>query len=210
LDAFRAYDPPVGPASGETEMASLFRELKRRNVFKVTVSYAIVSWLLIQVASSILPTFEAPAWTVRTITFLLILGFPAAVVLAWAYELTPEGIKRTPTLIVGKGSQAVAALSGRKSVLILPFENLSPNPGDFYFAAGIHEETLNQLQKVRDLTVIARTTALHFAGKSILDISQTLKVDAIVEGTVRYGGGRIRVTAFRPRPQRLIRPTSRR
>jgi hypothetical protein len=74
-------------------MPSLFGELKRRNVFKVAITYTIVAWLLVQVASIVLPTFDAPSWALRTLTFLLLLGFPAAIVLAWAYELTPEGIK---------------------------------------------------------------------------------------------------------------------
>jgi TolB-like protein/Tfp pilus assembly protein PilF len=75
-------------------MAGLFTELKRRNVFRVGVAYAIVAWLLVEVASVILPTFGAPEWVMKVFTFLVILGFPLALILAWAFELTPEGIKR--------------------------------------------------------------------------------------------------------------------
>jgi TolB-like protein len=75
-------------------MASVWAELKRRNVVKVAVAYAIVGWLLIEVASTILPIFDAPRWAVQTITFLIILGFPLALVLAWAFQLTPEGLVR--------------------------------------------------------------------------------------------------------------------
>jgi len=74
---------------------SFFGELKRRNVVKVGAAYLIVAWLLIQVASTVLPTFDAPRWAIQTLTFVLILGYPVALVLAWVYELTPEGIKRT-------------------------------------------------------------------------------------------------------------------
>jgi len=73
---------------------SLMTELRRRNVFRVGVAYAIVAWLLIEVASVVLPTFKAPEWVLQVCTFLVIFGFPLALILAWAFELTPEGIKR--------------------------------------------------------------------------------------------------------------------
>ena len=73
---------------------NFFAELKRRNVYKVAVAYAVVSWLLIQIATQVLPFFEIPNWAVRLVVLLLILGFPVALVLSWAFELTPEGIKR--------------------------------------------------------------------------------------------------------------------
>jgi hypothetical protein len=73
---------------------SLIAELKRRNVFRVGAAYAIVAWLLVEVASVVLPTFEAPEWVMKVFTFLLILGFPIALVFAWAFELTPGGVKR--------------------------------------------------------------------------------------------------------------------
>src|SRR2546427_7197769 len=70
-------------------------ELKRRNVYKVAVAYAVVGWLVIQISSTVLPTFHAPEWVVQTLVVLVALGFPIALVLAWAFEATPEGIKRT-------------------------------------------------------------------------------------------------------------------
>src|SRR5437868_9969158 len=72
-----------------------FGELKRRNVYKVAVAYAVVAWLLMQIASQIFPFFEIPNWVVRLVVLLLVIGFPIALVIAWAFELTPEGIKRT-------------------------------------------------------------------------------------------------------------------
>ncbi len=74
-------------------MSSLFTELRRRNVFKVGAAYAIVAWLLIEVSSVLLPTFNAPEWIMQVFTLFVILGFPVALLLAWAYEMTPEGIK---------------------------------------------------------------------------------------------------------------------
>ncbi len=77
-----------------SEKPSFFAELKRRNVYKVAVAYAVVSWLLIQVATQVFPFFEIPNWAVRLVVLLLILGFPVALILSWAFEITPEGIKR--------------------------------------------------------------------------------------------------------------------
>src|SRR6476620_2025698 len=73
----------------------LFGELKRRNVYKVAVAYGVVGWLLIQVATQVFPFLEIPNWTIRLIIFLTAFGFPVALIIAWAFELTPEGIKRT-------------------------------------------------------------------------------------------------------------------
>src|SRR5437016_4942412 len=70
-------------------------ELKRRNVYKVAVAYAVVGWLLVQVATQVFPFFEIPNWAVRLIVLLIVIGFPIALVIAWAFELTPEGLKRT-------------------------------------------------------------------------------------------------------------------
>src|SRR5512133_1996521 len=76
-------------------MKRFFNELKRRNVYKVAVAYAVVSWLLIQIATQVFPFFEVPNWAVRLVVLLLIIGFPIALIIAWAFELTPEGLKRT-------------------------------------------------------------------------------------------------------------------
>jgi magnesium-transporting ATPase (P-type) len=70
-------------------------ELKRRNVYKVAIAYAVVAWLLMQIASQIFPFFEIPNWAIRLVIMLLVLGFPIALIIAWAFELTPEGLKRT-------------------------------------------------------------------------------------------------------------------
>src|SRR5436190_933325 len=78
-----------------SENRSLFSELKRRNVYKVAITYAVVAWLLIQAASILLPTFEAPSWVMKAFVVFLALGFVISVMISWAYEATPEGLKRT-------------------------------------------------------------------------------------------------------------------
>jgi hypothetical protein len=88
-------------------------ELKRRNVYKVTVAYAVVAWLVIQVASIVLPTFHAPEWTLQLIIALVVIGFPAALVCSWAFEITPEGIVRESQIDPGK---SMTRRTGRKIV----------------------------------------------------------------------------------------------
>src|ERR1044071_2694635 len=91
---------------------SFFAELKRRNVYKVAVAYAVVAWLVIQVASIVLPTFHAPEWTLQVIIALVAIGFPAALVCSWAFEITPEGIVRESEIEPGKSIKR----TGRKIV----------------------------------------------------------------------------------------------
>ena len=91
------------------EKPSFFAELKRRNVYKVAVAYAVVAWLLMQIASQIFPFFEIPNWVVRLVILLLVIGFPIALLIAWAFEVTPEGIKRTEAAdAAGQQSRGVA------------------------------------------------------------------------------------------------------
>src|SRR3989440_3793267 len=91
--------------------AIFFTELKRRKVYRVAVAYAIVAWLLIQAASILFPTFEAPAWVMKVFVSAIILGFPVALILSWAYEITPEGIKRAEDVDL---SQSITRRTGRK------------------------------------------------------------------------------------------------
>src|SRR2546430_277138 len=88
--------------SDGTNSGNFFAELKRRNVYKVAIAYAIVAWLLIQAASILLPTFEAPAWVMKVFVSAIILGFPVALIFAWAFEITPEGIKRAEDVDLSK------------------------------------------------------------------------------------------------------------
>jgi hypothetical protein len=171
---------------------NVFAELKRRNVYKVAVAYAIVAWLLIQIATQVFPFFEIPNWAVRLVVLLLLLGFPVALVLAWAFELTPEGIKRTEVspnesitrrtgrkldfIIIGVLLVAIGLLiferlhprrsaeaeTPGKSIAVLPFENRSEDKANAYFADGIQDEILTRLSKIADLKVISRTSTQHY------------------------------------------------
>src|SRR6478672_7900422 len=96
-----------------SEKPSFFAELKRRNVYKAAAAYAVVSWLIIQIATQVFPFFEIPNWAVRLVVVLLILGFPAALIFSWAFEITPEGIKRESEIGPGK---YITRKTGRKLV----------------------------------------------------------------------------------------------
>jgi len=206
---------------------NFFAELKRRNVYKVAVTYAVVAWLLIQVATQVLPIFEIPNWGIRLIVLLIVVGFPIALVTAWAFEITPEGIKRTedvdPALEAQEKSHTwiyvalIAALLstglfflGRftaspkqsglanipsKSIAVLPFDNLSEEKGNAYFAEGVQDEILTRLAKVADLKVISRTSTQHFKSspENLPEIAQQLGVAHIVEGSVQKANDQVRV-----------------
>jgi TolB-like protein/Flp pilus assembly protein TadD len=172
---------------------TFFAELKRRKVYRVAVAYAIVAWLLIQIATQTFPFFEIPNWVVRSVVALLILGFPVALLLAWAYELTPEGIKRTEESAVVRPPDAAP----EKSIAVLPFENLSDDRANAFFADGVQDDILSSLARVADLKVISRTSVQQYRSgtRNLREIGEALGVAHVLEGTVRRAGNRVRVNA---------------
>jgi TolB-like protein/Flp pilus assembly protein TadD len=164
----------------------------------------VVSWLLIQIATQVFPFFEIPNWAVRLVVVLLLLGFPIALILAWAYELTPAGIKRTEEIAPDKSTSpsrprraAPASEVPEKSIAVLPFENLSDDRENAYFADGVHDDILSSLAKVADLKVISRTSVQQYktGARNLREIGEALGVAHILEGTVRRSGNRVRVNA---------------
>ena len=209
---------------------NFFAELKRRNVYKSAVAYAVMSWLIIQVATQIFPVFTIPAWAVRLVIIFVILGFPIALVLAWIFELTPEGLKRTEeagphessarstgrkldfliiavllfviTLLVldrrGSTPAQPQVAAFEKSVAVLPFENMSDEKENAFFADGVQDDILTALAKVADLRVISRTSVMGYppnANRDLREIGRALGVAHVLEGSVRRDGGRVRVAA---------------
>ncbi len=203
-----------------------FAELKRRNVYKVAIAYAVVGWLLIQIATQVFPFFEIPNWGVRLMVLIIALGFPIALILAWAFELTPEGIKRTEDLdrpaqqqsknrvwiyvvIVAGAFSAGLFFLGRhtskqseagqapvKSIAVLPFENLSHDPDNAYFAEGIKDELLARLSKVADLKVISirSTEQLKSSSDDLTQIARKFGVANILAGSVQRSSDQVRVS----------------
>ncbi len=230
---------------------SFFDELKRRNVIRVGIAYVIVAWLVMQFADVVLNNIAAPGWVFQVIMLVLAIGFPLVLVFAWAFEMTPQGIKKEkdidrsqsitnvtgqklnytiigllvltlayfiwqsraqePPVIpaqVGTSSSAenvsaetaamqAPATSQEPSIAVLPFVNMSADPEQEYFSDGISEEILNVLVRVKGLKVASRTSSFTYKGENlnIPAIAKELKVDNIVEGSVRKAGNRVRITA---------------
>jgi TolB-like protein len=240
-------------------VSGLLAELKRRNVIRVGVLYAVAAWLLLQVTDVLVSILELPPWSGKLVVLFLAIGFPIVLVFSWIYELTPEGLKREkdvernesvtretahklnlatvvivilgvvivavdrmlPEQAAGPASpglqQATSALEGpaseeppapaatapagpgdgRKSVAVLPFQNLSASEENAFFAAGVHEDLLTYLSRVSGLRVNSRTSVQQYAGSqlNIREIAAELGARYVVEGSVRRAGNQVRVTA---------------
>ncbi|HEY5622365.1 MAG TPA: hypothetical protein VIV14_01305, partial [Gammaproteobacteria bacterium] len=177
--------------------------LGRRRVFQVVAVYAVVAWLLVQIVDVVNEPLNLPPWFDTVVIVLLAIGLPIAIVLSWAFDITPQGVVRTESNAEADteadndpAAKDAAELPG-DSLAVLPFENVSPDPDDAYFAIGIHDEILNQLAKIKGLRLIARTSVLRYKdGKlAIPEIARALRVKTVMEGTVRYSGNRVRITA---------------
>jgi len=205
-------------------------ELKRRNVYKVAVAYAVAGWALSQGIAQVFPVFDVPNWAIRMIVLLIVLGFPVAVVFAWFFEITPEGVKRTEVadampkvatqkkrawiyvVVIGAaisialfflgrytaGSKIAAAVPNdipSKSIAVLPFDSLSEDKSNAYFAEGVQDEILTRLAKVADLKVISRTSTQRFksAPSDLREIAKQLGVAHILEGSVQKASDQVRV-----------------
>jgi TolB-like protein/Flp pilus assembly protein TadD len=200
-------------------MTGFFDEVKRRKVYRVAAAYIIAAGGAIQLASASFPAWELPNWALRLVIVLLLLGFPIALMLAWAYDITAQGIRATPTTAVPRTHRrrniimlvaagvAISAAAGffllprvsahkcDKSIAVLPFQNLSEEKENAYFADGIQDDVLTNLSKIGDLKVISRTSVMPYRGKAsnVREIGKALGVGAILEGSVRRIGNRVRV-----------------
>ena len=212
---------------------NFFAELKRRNVYKVAIAYIVGGWALSQGIAQVFPVFDIPNWAIRMIVLLIILGLPVALVLAWAFEITPQGIKRTEAadampqarrqrkhawiyIVVVSGlisiglfllgrytainapprqSEAISGSLPQKSIAVLPFESLSEDKSNAYFAGGVQDEILTRLAKVADLKVISWTSTQHFnsAPGNLPQIAEQLGVANVLEGSVQKVADQVRV-----------------
>jgi TolB-like protein/Tfp pilus assembly protein PilF len=197
-------------------MSGFFEELKRRKVYRVAIAYIVASWALAQGLAQVLPVFDISNSVIRAVIALLLIGFPVALVLAWVFDVTPQGIKVTPArsvhrrrnliLLIAAGV-IVSASAGfiilpravrqkvDKSVAVLPFQNFSSDPENAYFADGIQEEILTRLAKIADLKVISRTSTQQYQsqGGNLAEIAKQLGVANILEGSVQKAGNQVRV-----------------
>ncbi len=237
IQGARAHTSSLG---NNVARSRLIRELRRRHVFRVAIAYAVVGWALIEVGSTIIPALHLSDSLTTAIVVLVLLGFPVAVVLAWAFEMTPEGVRLTEPetsaearapeqhrhvgrkldfVIIAVLAVAVAALlwrqfvmqpdvvkpdaatiaaaaaSAEKSIAVLPFENLSADKDNAYFADGIQDEILTGLAKIGQLKVISRTSTKSYGSRpdNIPQIAKELGVANILEGSVQKVGDRVRI-----------------
>ena len=201
-------------------MTGFFEELQRRKVYRVAAAYIIAAGFIIQIGSAVFPAWELPNWAFRLVVVLLLVGFPIALILAWAYDVTPQGIRATPApsvpiarrrrniimliamgviISAGAGFFLLPRASARKvdkSIAVLPFQNLSDEKENAYFADGIQDDILTNLSKIGDLKVISRMSVMSYRGDGVRnarEIGKALGVGTLLEGSVRRIGNRVRV-----------------
>jgi len=201
-------------------MSGFFEELQRRKVYRVAAAYIIAAGFIIQIGSAVFPAWELPNWALRLVVVLLLIGFPIALILAWAYDVTAQGIRATPAvsapgthrrrnliLLIATGVIVSAAAgffllpraSARKidkSIAVLPFQNLSDEKENAYFADGMQDDILTNLSKIGDLKVISRMSVMSYRGegtRKAREIGKALGVATLLEGSVRRVGNRVRV-----------------
>jgi TolB-like protein/Flp pilus assembly protein TadD len=207
-------------ASKSVFMSGFFEELQRRKVYRVAAAYIIAAGFIIQIGSAVFPAWELPNWALRLVVVLLLIGFPIALILAWAYDVTAQGIRATPVvsapgthrrrnliLLIATGVIVSAAAgffllpraSARKidkSIAVLPFQNLSDEKENAYFADGMQDDILTNLSKIGDLKVISRMSVMSYRGEGVRnarEIGKALGVATLLEGSVRRVGNRVRV-----------------
>jgi TolB-like protein/Flp pilus assembly protein TadD len=201
-------------------MSGFFAELQRRKVYRVAAAYIIAAGFIIQIGSAVFPAWELPSWTLRLVVVLLLAGFPVALILAWAYDVTPQGIqvtakappgvhRRRNIITLAAAGVAISAVAGfflfprasgrnvEKSIAVLPFQSLSEEKENAYFADGMQNDILTNLSKIGDLKVISRMSVMSYRGDAVRnarEIGKALGVATLLEGSVRRAGNRVRVS----------------
>jgi TolB-like protein/Tfp pilus assembly protein PilF len=206
-------------------VSSFFSELKRRKVYRVAAAYVVVGYAIIELADITFGAYELPAWAIRLVIALVLFGFPVALIFAWIFDLTPAGVQPTAPIVAPGEARprrtrrniaillslgiAISAGAGwfllprasaeriEKSIAVLPFENLSADQENTYFADGVQEDILTSLSKISDLKVISRTSVMGYRGgnHNIRQIGRDLAVGYVLEGSVRRVGDKVRVNA---------------
>jgi TolB-like protein/Tfp pilus assembly protein PilF len=197
---------------------SLVAELKRRSVFKVAAAYLVVAWLVIQVAATVAPQMGLPDWTPRFVTLIVMLGFPVALVLAWVFDVTPEGLKVETAPVGNKRMFTIAAVlaalaigwywrgavgvgpgdaDGPRSLAVIPFSALGADAETSGLAGGLHDTLITQLSKIKGLEVRSRTSVMKYKDwdGGLKQIADELGVSVVLEGSVQRVGNRTVVNA---------------
>jgi len=207
----------------ETPLGKLFADLRRRRAIRVAIAYVIIGWVVIEVASTVLPHLNLPNWSVTLVIVLVALGFPLAVLMGSMTDAPPRATEPTASVVPATAApametaplpttmpaSAVATLQAdvakaparpaetRRTIAVLPFVNMSGDAQNEYFSDGISEEILNLLAKLPQLKVASRTSAFNFKGKEVTipTVARELGVSTVLEGSVRRIGEHVRITA---------------
>ncbi|RPH96936.1 MAG: hypothetical protein EHM68_10135 [Lysobacterales bacterium] len=188
----------MGKAMNQKSIKDFFTQLRERKVIRVAVAYVVVGWIMMQVGEVTFEALSLPAWALTLLIVVVLLGFPVALVLAWAFEVTPQGLRKDSAGTRPVADEAPPELDrAAPSIAVLPFDDMSEHGDQAYFCEGIAEEILNALCKVANLRVASRITAFRFGGKGadVQEIGRKLKVQTVLEGSVRKSGDRLRITA---------------
>ena len=172
-------------------MQNFLRELKDRKVLKVGIAYMVGAFVVLEVADVMFPAIGLPDSAITLVFGLLAVGFPLTLILTWAFDITPDGIKRADAV-----KSTESAESG-PSIAVIPFPDMSAEKDQEHFCDGLTEELLNVLTCIPGLRVASRTSSFSLKGKQIdlKEAARKFDVQHILEGSVRKSGNRIRVTA---------------
>lgn len=203
-----------------SKIQRFFGELQRRHVTRVAAAYAVAAFVIMQAVTTFFPALKLPEWCVTLIAVLCVVGFPVALVAAWALDLTPDGVRWTDSdrsapnrwnrLTVAAAALIITSVLGAfaltriskagpsvNAIAVLPFDNWSGNRENEYFSDGITDDVLTQLARIDGLKVISRTSVMQYKGgkKPIAQIANELRVGAVLEGSVRRSGNKVRIVA---------------
>jgi adenylate cyclase len=180
----------------EFESKTFWEQLKKRKVVRVALAYVFVGWIVMQVGEVVFEGLGLPPWSLTLLIVFILLGFPIALVLSWAYEITAEGVHKDPAGNIESLTEVETYLEGAPSIAVLPFDDLSEKGNQAYFCEGMAEEILNALCKVANLRVASRVAAFQFSSKQadITEIGKKLKVKTVLEGSVRRSDDNLRIT----------------
>jgi len=184
------------------EILRFYEQLKRRRVIRAGMFYAVGGWLLLQIGEVTFEPLELPTWAMRTLIYAVVACFPLALVFAWFYDLTRQGIRRDPFDLNGLVSTdnnftPATVADSSPSIAVLPFTDMSEEQDQGYFCEGVAEAILNALTRIKNLHVASRTSSFQFKNQSgdIRQIGRLLAVNTVLEGSVQKSKNRLRVTA---------------